>query len=102
MTYSLVFIIFLMTVASFLTRRLMLTIPEKYLTVKMKRGLLYMPIGVFAGLIFPNLLLENGVLTLKVDYILTAFVCVILMLWKNNFLFSFIGSLVFIVLLQFI
>lgn len=102
MTASIFIIIFAMTIATFLTRRLMLTIPEKYLTTRIKRGLLFVPIGVFAGLIFPTLLLENGSLILKTDYLLTAVVCIILMLWKKDFLFSFIGSLLFIVLLQFI
>ncbi|MFC7686610.1 AzlD domain-containing protein [Ureibacillus sp. GCM10028918] len=99
---SILIIILLMALATFLTRRLMLIVPEKYLTVRVKRGLLYVPIGVFAGLIFPTLFLEEGQLAWKVDYLLTTVVCILLMLWKKDFLFSFIGSLLFIVALQFI
>ncbi|MCK2004256.1 AzlD domain-containing protein [[Brevibacterium] frigoritolerans] len=95
-------IILLMALATFLTRRLMLIVPEKYLTVRVKRGLLYVPIGVFAGLIFPTLFFEEGLLVWKVDYLVTTVVCILLMLWKKDFLFSFIGSLIFIVALQII
>ncbi|MGE7590994.1 AzlD domain-containing protein [Peribacillus sp. NPDC101480] len=97
-----ILIIVLMALATFLTRRLMLIVPEKYLTLSVKRGLLYVPIGVFAGLIFPTLFLEEGQLVWKMDYLLTAVVCILLMLWKKDFLFSFIGGLLFIVALQFI
>ena len=95
-------IILLMALATFLTRRLMLIVPEKYLTVRVKRGLLYVPLGVFAGLIFPTLFLDQGQLIWKADYLLTTLVCIVLMLWKKDFLFSFIGSLIFIVVLQLI
>lgn len=102
MDMTILIIILLMALATFLTRRLMLIVPEKYLTVRVKRGLLYVPIGVFAGLIFPTLFLEEGLLGWKVDYLVTSVVCILLMLWKKDFLFSFIGSLIFIVALQFI
>lgn len=101
MDMKILIIILLMALATFLTRRLMLIVPEKYLTVRVKRGLLYVPIGVFAGLIFPTLFLVEGQFVWKVDYLLTTVVCILLMLWKKDFLFSFIGSLIFIVVLQF-
>lgn len=101
MDMTILIIILLMALATFLTRRLMLIIPEKYLTIRVKRGLLYVPIGVFSGLIFPTLFLEEGLLVWKADYLVTSVVCILLMLWKKDFLFSFIGSLLFIVTLQF-
>lgn len=102
MDMTILIIILLMALATFLTRRLMLIVPEKYLTVRVKRGLLYVPLGVFAGLIFPTLFFDEGQLVWKIDYLLTTIVCTLLMLWKQDFLFSFIGSLLFIVAFQFI
>lgn len=102
MDLTILMTILIMALATFLTRRLMLLVPEKYLTVRVKRGLLFVPIGIFSGLIFPTLFLEAGKLVWKFDYLLTTLVCISLMLWKKDFLFSFVGSLIFIVAIQFL
>lgn len=89
-----------MAIATFLTRRLMLVIPERYLTQRIKRGLLYVSIGVFAGLIFPSLFFDNGKFTWKIDYLITAIFCIILMKLTKSFLTSFLGGLLFIVFFE--
>lgn len=79
-----------MSLATFLTRWLMLNIPEKYLTPRMKRGLLYVPIGIFIALIFPKLFLVDNHFTWQPTLLLASIIGFALYQWKRNFLLSFV------------
>lgn len=79
-----------MSLATFLTRWLMLNIPEKYLTPRIKRGLLYVPIGIFSALIFPKLFLIDNHFTWQPILLFASIIGFFLYKWKQNFLLSFL------------
>lgn len=84
------FVMLTMALATFLTRWLMLNIPEKYLTARMKRGLLYVPIGIFIALIFPKLFLVEHQFTWQPTLLIASIIGFLLYKWKQSFLLSFL------------
>ncbi|EOO11965.1 AzlD domain-containing protein [Bacillus cereus] len=79
-----------MTVITFITRRLLLRVPECILTKRVKNGLTFVPIGIFAGLVFPALFIQNSSFQWKPSYLLASVLCLLTMKVTKNFLLSFL------------
>ncbi|MEB4860952.1 AzlD domain-containing protein [Priestia megaterium] len=92
-----------MTIVTYLSRRLLLSVPDHILTKKIKEGLAYVPIGIYAALVFPPLFLDKTGFQFKPLYLFSAVLCLLTMKVTNNFFLSFligmgtvlIGSIVF-------
>lgn len=57
MDFNYIILLIGMTVVTYLCRRLLLSVPEQILTQPIKDGLAYVPLGIYAALVIPPLLL---------------------------------------------
>lgn len=87
-----------MAVVTYLTRRAFLQIPDNRLSQRLKQGLTFIPIGIFAGLIFPSIFVQQGEIVIQPLYLVGSIVCLALMAWTKNVFVSFGLSLLLVVL----
>jgi branched-subunit amino acid transport protein len=78
-----------MTIITYLTRRLLLRVPERVLTKRFKNGLAFVPIGIFAGLVFPSLFIGESGFEWKPSFLLASVFCLMTMKFTKNFFLSF-------------
>ncbi|RBP30145.1 MULTISPECIES: AzlD domain-containing protein [Bacillus] len=82
-------LLFGMTIVTYLCRRLFLRIPDHILTKKIREGLAYVPIGIYAALVFPSLFLGKNGFQPNPIYLFSAVLCLLTMKVTNNFFLSF-------------
>ncbi|WP_134702485.1 AzlD domain-containing protein [Ammoniphilus sp. YIM 78166] len=87
-----------MAVVTYLARRAFLRIPDNRLSPRLKQGLTFIPLGIFAGLIFPSLFVQQGEMVIQPLYFAGSIICLILMALTKNVFVSFGLSLLFVVL----
>ncbi|MET3288013.1 UNVERIFIED_CONTAM: branched-subunit amino acid transport protein [Brevibacillus sp. OAP136] len=89
-----------MAAVTYPSRRLFLRLPSKYFSLRLRNGLSFIPIGIFAALIFPSLFLKEGHFAWQPLYLLAAAVCMLLMRLSKNVFVSFGVSLALVVLVS--
>jgi branched-subunit amino acid transport protein len=89
-----------MTAVTYLARRAFLRLPGEFFSERLKNGLSYIPIGIFAGLIFPSLFVRQGVLVWQPLFLIASLVCLVTMAMFRNVFVSFGASLTLVVLVS--
>ncbi|MFF0825364.1 AzlD domain-containing protein [Brevibacillus sp. NPDC003359] len=56
---NLFWLIVMMTIATYISRRAFLRLPGHWLSPRLKNGLIFIPVGIFAALIFPALFVQH-------------------------------------------
>ena len=87
-----------MAAVTYITRRAFLGLSSSSFSPRLKNGLSYIPLGIFAGLIFPSIFVEGGTISLQPIYIAASVICLIIMIWSRNVLLSMGVSLLVLVI----
>jgi|GEM_PF-616501 len=87
-----------MTAVTYLTRRALLQLPSQFFSQRLQNGLTFIPIGIFAALIFPSLFVANGAIVYQPLTLTASIVCLLLMAISKNVFLSFGVSLLLVVL----
>lgn len=88
----------LMSLVTYLSRRLFLRLPSHLLSPRLKNGLLFIPIGIFAALIFPSLFVQGDQIVVQPFLLFASVVCLAIMAVSKNVFVSFGISLGLVVL----
>lgn len=88
----------ILTAATYASRRAFLRLPSRWLSPRLKNGLMFIPVGIFAALIFPSLFVQDGQAVLQPLPLIGCAVCLLLMAWSKNVFLSFGVSLGLVVL----
>ncbi|MBO8164957.1 MAG: AzlD domain-containing protein [Brevibacillus sp.] len=89
-----------MAAVTYLTRRAFLRLPSKFFSPRLRNGLSFIPIGIFAALIFPSLFVEDGRLVVQPLFLTAGLVCLLMMAASRNVFLSFGISLLLVVLVS--
>ncbi|MFC4766480.1 AzlD domain-containing protein [Effusibacillus consociatus] len=87
-----------MAAVTYLTRRAFLRLPDSFFSPRLKNGLTFIPVGIFAGLIFPSLFVKQGEFVIQPLYLLASAVCLGVMIVSRNVFLSLGISLLVVVL----
>lgn len=90
----------LMSLVTYFSRRVFLRLPGHWLSPRLKNGLLYIPVGIFAALIFPSLFVQGEQVVIQPLLLVASLVCLGLMAWSKNVFVSFGVSLGLVVLVS--
>ncbi|NGQ95405.1 AzlD domain-containing protein [Brevibacillus sp. SYP-B805] len=88
------------TAVTYLARRAFLRLPDNFFSPRLKNGLTFIPIGIFAGLIFPSIFVQGGTLVWQPLFLIASAVCVGTMMLFRNVFVSFGASLALVVLVS--
>lgn len=91
-------LLFGMAAVTYLSRRAFLRLPSRYFSPRLRNGLSFIPIGIFAGLIFPSLFVKEGGLVWQPLEVAAGLLCLLLMMATKNVFVSFGASLALVVL----
>ncbi len=89
-----------MAAVTYLTRRAFLRLPSRLFSPRLKNGLTFIPVGIFAALIFPSLFVQQGELVIQPLFLIASLVCVAAMAISRNVFISFGVSLALVVLVS--
>ncbi|MFD3445973.1 AzlD domain-containing protein [Microbacteriaceae bacterium 4G12] len=97
---AILLLFFSMGAVTYFVRRALLRLPNQRLSNRLRSGLSFIPIGIFASLIFPSLFVKDGNFVIEPVYIIASILCVGFMIWKRNVFISFATSLFFVILVK--
>lgn len=86
-----------MAAVTYLARRAFLRLPGNIFSARLKNGLSFIPIGIFAGLIFPSLFVQDQKLVWQPLFLLASVVCLAAMAWTRNVFISFGSGLALVI-----
>ncbi len=86
-----------MAAVTYLARRAFLRLPGNFFSARMKNGLAFIPIGIFAGLIFPSLFVDGTTLVWQPLFLVASAVCLLAMAFTRNVFVSFGSGLALVV-----
>ncbi len=86
-----------MALVTYASRRAFLQIPSGFFSSRLKNGLTFIPIGIFAGLIFPSLFIEQHQLVVRPLFLAASVICLVAMRLSKNVFVSFGVSLALVV-----
>ncbi|WP_078412814.1 AzlD domain-containing protein [Priestia abyssalis] len=89
-----------MAVVTYFSRRAFLRLPDHLFSERLKNGLSFIPLGIFAALIFESLFLKDGSLVLEPLYLFASAVCLLMMKFSKNVFISFGLSLFVVVIVK--
>jgi branched-subunit amino acid transport protein len=89
-----------MAAVTYVSRRAFLRLPDHLFSERLKNGLSFIPLGIFAALIFESLFLKDGSFVLEPLYLLASAVCLLMMKLSRNVFVSFGMSLVIVVMVK--
>jgi branched-subunit amino acid transport protein len=87
-----------MGAVTYATRRAFLRLPSQRFSARLKNGLSFIPVGIFAALIFPSLFIQQGAFVFQPLYLAASAVCLVAMALSRNVFVSFGLSLGLVVL----
>lgn len=90
----------ILSILTYLSRRVFLRLPDHWLSPRMKNGLTYIPVGIFAALIFPSLFVQDAQFVFQPVLLLASLVCLGVMALSKNVFLSFGVSLGLVVLVS--
>jgi len=88
-----------MAAVTYLARRAFLRLPGNFFSPRLKNGLAFIPIGIFAGLIFPSLFVQEGSLVWQPVFLIASVVCLAAMALTRNVFVSFGSGLALVVVI---
>jgi branched-subunit amino acid transport protein len=89
-----------MAAVTYLARRAFLRLPSHLLSPRLKNGLTFIPVGIFAALIFPSLFVQQGALVIQPLFLVASVVCLAVMAISRNVFLSFGVSLALVVIVS--
>jgi branched-subunit amino acid transport protein len=89
-----------MAVLTYASRRAFLRLPSKFFSPRLKNGLTFIPVGIFAALIFPSLFVQQNKLVIQPLFLAAGAVCLLVMAISKNVFLSFGISLALVVLVS--
>lgn len=89
-----------MAAVTYFSRRAFLRLPDHLFSERLKNGLSFIPLGIFAALIFESLFLKEGELTFEPLYLAASAVCLVMMKLSQNVFISFGLSLAVVVVVK--
>jgi branched-subunit amino acid transport protein len=101
-TFELLLLFLGMGAITYATRRAFLRLPSRLFSRRLKNGLTFIPVGIFAALIFPSLFVQAGGLVFQPLHLAAAAVCIATMALSRNVFLSFGVSLGLVVLFSLI
>ena len=99
-TLSVTLLLLGMATVTYASRRAFLQLPSNRFSPRLRNGLTFIPIGIFAGLIFPSLLIDQHQLVIRPLLIVASLICLIAMRLSRNVFVSFGVSLLLVVLVS--
>lgn len=78
-----------MAAVTYLSRRAFLRLPSEFFSPRLQNGLTFIPVGIFAALIFPSLFVQQGRLVYQPLFLVASLVCLITMALSKNVFISF-------------
>lgn len=78
-----------MAIVTYVARRAFLRLPGNFFSSRLRHGLSYIPIGIFAGLIFPSLFVVGNQLVWQPLLLVASAVCLAMMAFTRNVFASF-------------
>ncbi|MGD8189807.1 AzlD domain-containing protein [Brevibacillus ginsengisoli] len=99
-TLSVLLLFLGMAAVTYASRRAFLRLPSDRFSPRLKNGLTFIPIGIFAGLIFPSVLIDQHHLVIRPLLIVASLICLIAMRFTRNVFVSFGVSLLLVVLVS--
>lgn len=97
---NLVLLYVILSIITYLSRRVFLRLPGHWLSPRMKNGLTYIPVGIFAALIFPSLFVQDSQFVIQPVLLVASLVCLGVMALSKNVFLSFGVSLGLVVLVS--
>lgn len=94
------FLILGMGIVTYLTRRAFLRLPDHLLSERLKNGLSFIPLGIFAALIFPTIFIDEKSLVFQPLVIIASVLCVLVMKITKNVFVSFCISLLLVIFVK--
>ncbi|USG67312.1 AzlD domain-containing protein [Brevibacillus ruminantium] len=82
-----------MAAITYFSRRAFLRLPSKHFSARLKNGLSFIPLGIFASLVFPSLFVDAGTFVIQPLYLVASLVCLAMMAISKNVFLSFGVSL---------
>ncbi|MGN7471623.1 AzlD domain-containing protein [Brevibacillus sp. SAFN-007a] len=95
---NLFWLFFLMSIATYFSRRAFMRLPSHWMSARLKSGLSYIPVGIFAALIFPALFVQNQSVVFQPILLAAGVACFIIMLLTKNAFLSFGVSMAIVVI----
>jgi branched-subunit amino acid transport protein len=92
-TINLLLLFLGMGAITYATRRAFLRLPNRLFSARLKNGLSFIPVGIFAALIFPSLFVQQGAFVFQPLYLAASVVCLVTMALSRNVFVSFGVSL---------
>jgi len=89
---------FAMAAVTYVSRRAFLRLPGHLFSPRLKNGLSFIPLGIFAGLIFPSLFVQSGEWVFQPLFLAASAVCLAVMAISRNVFLSFGVSLALVVI----
>ncbi|GAA4703497.1 AzlD domain-containing protein [Brevibacillus fulvus] len=86
-----------MSAVTYFSRRLFLRVPSKYFSPRLINGLTFIPVGIFAGLIFPSLFVSGQQLVFQPVFLIASAICLLVMALSRNVFLSFGIGLAFVI-----
>ncbi len=99
-TASFLLLLLGMAAVTYITRRAFLRLPSHLFSNRLHSGLTFIPLGIFAGLIFPSLFLDDRHFVWQPLFLLASAACLLLMVLTRNVFVSFGVSLALVVLVS--
>jgi branched-subunit amino acid transport protein len=90
----------ILSIITYLSRRIFLRLPSHWLSPRMKNGLTFIPVGIFAALIFPSLFVLDSQFVIQPVLLVASLVCIVVMAMSKNVFLSFGVSLGLVVLVS--
>lgn len=88
----------IMAVVTYISRRAFLRLPGHWMSPRLKNGLTFIPVGIFAALIFPALFVKNQELVFSPMLLIAGIACLLVMAISKNAFLSFGVSMAIVVL----
>lgn len=99
-TQSVILLYLGMALVTYASRRAFLQLPSHLFSPRLKNGLTFIPIGIFAGLIFPSVFIDQHQLVIRPILIAASLICLVVMHLSRNVFVSFGVSLAIVVLVS--
>lgn len=99
-TVSVIFLYLGMAAVTYASRRAFLQLPSNLFSARLKNGLSFIPIGIFAGLTFPSVFIANHEFVIRPVLIAASLICLLAMHLTRNVFVSFGASLLLVVLVS--
>ncbi|WP_429844071.1 AzlD domain-containing protein [Brevibacillus sp. FIR094] len=88
----------IMAIATYISRRAFLRLPGHWMSPRLKNGLTFIPVGIFAALIFPALFVQHQELVFQPILLIAGIACLIVMALSKNAFLSFGVSMAIVVI----